>query len=184
MSKSVRKIPVSPSAAVNHATVSEIVRWMNDRGSSQKEKLNNEEKLNLYRFAVKSFNRFKSLVTFLGTWVDAFSEFSKLCTAKAKLSKAVDVQCIIRTWFIAFNEILDEFMLLKFGGIICEHDREEHVDYLVERNISTNEIFPNQEKYSDFTSCSFFGYRDLTKMIQKVKIISSPSFLLLICYSG
>jgi hypothetical protein len=167
-SKGVTKVPESPSASDTHGGISQIVNWMKNRSSSPKEKLDTEEKLMLYRYAVKSYNRYKCLVIYLRNWLVAFVTFTqKVCEQLVK-AKAGEVQFMIRNWFAAYNEVLDEFLLLKFGAVTCNHDMDEHKYFLVDRNISSKEIFPNQDQFEHFTSCSFFGYRDLTSLIDKV----------------
>jgi hypothetical protein len=173
------KVPASPSPAQTHQSMTEIVEWMCDRGNRpEKTKLEIVEKLMLYRFAVKSFNRFKTLVRYLALWVDSFVVFTDLISEKLKTNtKGVDILHIVRTWFKAYLEVLDEYLLLKFGGITREHDMVEHENFLVDRNIASKEVFPNQLKFECFTSCSFYGYRDLTKLIDKVMFFSIISYI-------
>jgi hypothetical protein len=163
------KVPESPSVQKNHDCMNEIVAWMADRVSSTKSSLDSEQKLVLFRFGVKSFNRYKSLVAYLWKWVQGFCTFTyKVLDALRKTKTSADIPHMVYNWFIAFIEVLDEFLLLKFGGISSEYDLLEHQFFLVKRNLASAETFPYQEKFESFSACSFFGYRDLTALINKV----------------
>jgi hypothetical protein len=167
-------VPPSPMPPQTHNLMVALI----DKFKNKSQNLAASEKLLLYRFFRRSFNRALALTNFLVSWLNAFCEYTdKIINLIQKSLNTFDIMHLSGFWFQGFCEILDEYLLLKFGAVITEYDRSEHQCYLIERNSAPNvERFPHQEKFSEFTSCSLWGFRDLIKTIEKVCFVKRTSF--------